>query len=270
MRRIIILLLLGVIITLNGCGTNTADNDSICVVSSEEDTDSVFQVSTINALLEGIYDGDITLQELNTKGNMGIGTYDALDGEMILIDNVFYKVRSDGTVQTPELTEKTPFAAVTFFEVDLEVLLEGSVNFSVLEENIDEELPTTNIPYAILITGNFSYVKTRAPPKQDKPYPPLAEALKDQPIFEFNDQPGTIVGFRLPEYVNGINVPGYHLHFITEDRTSGGHILEFTINDPVVNIDYSSGFEIELAGLENYGDLDLSEDKSEELEAVER
>ena len=83
--------------------------------------------------------------------------------------------------------------------------------------------------YAVMIQGEFSYVKTRSVPAQEKPYPPLAEVTKNQPTFEFTDVTGTMVGFRCPPYVTGINVPGYHLHFLTDDRTAGGHLLEFTV-----------------------------------------
>lgn len=57
---------------------------------------SLFQASTINALVEGINEGDTTVKELKKHGDFGIGTFDDLDGEMIELDGKFYQIKSDG------------------------------------------------------------------------------------------------------------------------------------------------------------------------------
>jgi acetolactate decarboxylase len=105
-------------------------------------------------------------------------------------------------------------------------ILDKAEDYGQLEQYLDKLLPTENIFYAIKIEGTFKYIKTRSVPKQNKPYPPLVEVVKNQPTFEFHNVKGTIVGFRCPSYVEGINVPGYHLHFITGDKKAGGHLLE--------------------------------------------
>ena len=132
-------------------------------------------------------------------------------------------------------------------------------------------MPTGNIFYAIKIEGTFSYIKTRSVPAQEKPYPPLVEVTQNQPIFEFNDVEGTIVGFRCPAYVAGINVPGYHLHFLTKSKDSGGHVLEFEIVEAVASIDYTSEFLMILPGDDSdFYEVDLTQDKQKELEKVEK
>jgi len=135
---------------------------------------------------------------------------------------------------------------------------------------LDALLPTENIFYAIKVDGVFDYVKARSVPKQDKPYPPLAEAIKDQSVFEFNDVGGTIVGFRCPEYVDGTNVPGYHFHFITEDRQAGGHLLECRLQNVTVQIDYTSRFYMVLPESNDFYQMDLSQDNQGEPEEVEK
>ena len=153
---------------------------------------------------------------------MGIGTFNGLDGEMIGLDGAFYQIKADGIAYLVDGSMRTPFAVVTFFESDQMVWLDKASDYKELEKYLDDLLPTPNIFYALKIEGIFEYIRTRSVPRQNKPYAPLVEVIKNQPIFEFHQVKGTMVGFCYPGYAKGINVPGYHLHFITEDRKEGG------------------------------------------------
>jgi len=236
----------------------------------QENNDVLFQTSTINALLEGIYDGEITYQELAQHGDFGIGTFNALDGEMIALDGEFHQIKADGVVYPVDSSMKTPFAVVTSFEPDRTVTLDKAVDYEQLEQYLDSLLPTKNIFYAIKITGEFEYIKTRSVPVQEKPYPKLVEVAKNQPTFEFSNVEGIMVGFRCPVYVEGINVPGYHMHFITRDRTSGGHLLECRMRDVKIEIDNTSAFYMVLPETGGFREVNLSGDKQAELEKVEK
>jgi len=190
---------------------------------------------------------------------------------MVAFDGKFYQVKADGIAYPVSDSLKTPFAAVTFFDVDHKEQLPQGMDYGHLQEFLDTILPTHNIFYAIKIEGSFSYMKTRSVPAQEKPYPPLVEVTKNQPIFEFNDVEGTVVGFRCPSYVSGVNVPGYHLHFLNQGREAGGHVLEFKITEAVVTVDYTSGFMMILPDeRSNFYQLDLTPDKEEELEKAEK
>lgn len=251
------------------------------VVCLPQGRDILFQVSTIDALLEGVYDGDITCRELKSHGDFGIGTFNGLDGEMIGLDGNFYQVRADGVAYVADDSAKVPFAAVTFFDSDKTVSLnkdmihdtvhdtDRDIDYKHLEQYLDTLLPTKNIFYAIKITGNYNYIKTRSVPRQNRPYPPLVEAVKHQPTFEFHNVKGTIAGFRCPEYVEGINVPSYHLHFITEDRKAGGHLLECQIQNAWIEIDYTSGFYMALPEGGEFYQADLTKEKQSEPNKVE-
>ena len=239
-------------------------------ISSQESKDVLFQVSTIDALLDGVYEGEVTYGELKQHGDFGIGTFSDLDGEMIALRGRFYKIKADGKIYRVDESMKAPFASVTFFESDKHVVLEQPMNYDELMQYLDSLIPTENIFYAILIEGTFKYIKTRSVPKQEKPYPPISEVVKNQPIFEFNDVKGTLVGFRAPPYVKGVNVPGYHFHFIDEERTGGGHLLECQTADIKVMIDYTHEFMMVLPAGEDFYSSDLKKDKEEELKAVER
>ncbi|WP_321428443.1 acetolactate decarboxylase [uncultured Methanolobus sp.] len=237
--------------------------------TSVTQTDTIYQFSVIDALLEGVYDGEITCAELKENGDFGLGTFDGLDGEMLELDGVIYQVKADGNVYKTNDTETSPFAAVTFFETDIQEDINTEMTGQGLASYIEELLPSKNLMYAVKITGNFSYMKTRSVAAQEKPYPRLVDVTKDQSVFEFNDTEGSIVGYWMPEYINGINVPGYHLHFITADRTAGGHILDYTINSGTIEIDSCDSFYLELPENENYLSTGLSADNEGDLEEAE-
>lgn len=237
----------------------------------EDDLDVIFQISTIDALLEGLYDGDLSFQELKEKGDLGIGTFNGLDGEMIGFDGDFYQIKIDGVAYPVEGSMKTPFSTVTFFEADDLKVISDDLDFEQLQQYLDGLLPTENVFYAFKIEGDFQHIKTRSVPRQEKPYPKLVDVVSTKSaFFEFENVTGTIVGFRCPDYVDGVNVPGYHFHFITEDRTKGGHLLECLVQNVTVGIDYSAEFFMVLPENQEFYDLDLGGDKGEELEKVEK
>lgn len=228
------------------------------------------QVSTIDALLAGAYDGQMTLGELLTHGDLGIGTFDALEGEMIVIDHQVYQARSDGTVRRMPSGTTTPFAAVVDFEADQVIDRDGQTTCSGLQARIDELVPNKNIFVAIRFDDNFQSMKVRSVPKQEKPYPPLAKAIQHQAVFEYTNVTGTVVGFRCPEFVKGVNVPGYHLHFISKDRKLGGHILNFSTVGGTLSLDSCNRFYMVLPEDGRLRTIDLSKDRSKELEKVEK
>jgi acetolactate decarboxylase len=233
--------------------------------------ETLTQVSVINALMEGVYDGVMTFETLHQYGDFGIGTFANLDGEMLGFDGNFYQVKANGIAYAVDDSMETPFACVTFFDVDQEVLLEQGMDYAQFESFLDGILPSTNIFYAIKIKGNFSYVKTRSVPAQQKPYPPLVEVTQNQPTFEFSDVEGTIVGFRSPPYSGGITVPGYHLHFLTEDQRAGGHVLEFTSEDSIAYLDYTRDLLLILPDEDSdFFEVSLDQGSQADLEKVEK
>jgi acetolactate decarboxylase len=234
-------------------------------------TNGITQVATIDALLSGVYDGHMSLQALRRYGDFGLGTFESLDGEMILLDGTFYKVRADGVVIQPPLSEETPFASVTTFVSNHQETLTGPMDMAALEAQIDAIVPQPNRFAAFIVRGNFHTVQTRSIPAQSKPYPPLAEATKSQSIFDFSQVTGTVLGFRLPAFVDGVNVPGYHIHFLTDDHTGGGHVLAFEMTDGVLNVDTIHDWMHIYFPLESdaFGTADLAQDRSQELQDVE-
>jgi len=249
------ILLIVVLVLCGGCLTNRYDR--------------ITQTSTIDALLAGAYDGQISCQKLLTYGDFGIGTFDKLDGEMTVLDGRIYQIKSDGKVYRPAGDVKTPFATVCNFKPDTQFMIK-SVDFKTVELIIDEKIPNQNQFLAVEISGKFKHIKVRSVPSQNKPYPPLAEVAKTQPVFEMNEVTGTIVGFRSPPFVKGINVSGYHFHFLSSDFARGGHVLDFELNSGDCKTDKCNEFLLILPENDSLKNIDLSKDKSEELQKVEK
>ena len=210
------------------------------------------------------------MNQAGKYGDFGIGTFNGLDGEMVFLDNIFYQIKSDGNVYKIDKSNKTPFAAITYFESDKETQLEEDYTFKEIEEYIDGILPSRNLPYAVKIKGKFKKIKVRSVPKQKKPYAKLIEIVKNQPVFELTDVEGTIVGFILPQYTSNINVPGCHFHFITEDKKKGGHVLEFSLENAVMQIDYTYDYYIILPQSDDFFKVKLEKDNKKELNEVEK
>ncbi|HEX4463321.1 MAG TPA: acetolactate decarboxylase [Solirubrobacterales bacterium] len=207
----------------------------------------LFQASTIAALLEGAYEGDLSFAELAEHGNLGLGTLDGLDGEMIAIDDRFYRADVDGNVAEVAAETKTPFAVVTAFAPSVDVQVDGSLEHDELLAELDRLIPADTVSCAIRIDGRFQLVRARSVPRQSPPYRPLTEVVAEQHVFELVDVTGTMLGFRFPDYAEGIEVSGYHLHFIGEDRRRGGHVLGSRGAGSLrVRIDPSSDLHIEL------------------------
>jgi acetolactate decarboxylase len=230
----------------------------------------IFQNSTINALLEGVYDGLMTYGELRRHGDFGLGTFNALDGEMIAVDGEFYQIKSDGSAYPVSDDQRTPFATVLFFRPSITRTLTGPLDYEHLQVLIDSLMEGPNLFYAIRLDGHFASITTRSVPRQQKPYPPLADVAKNQPVFHIENVDGTLAGFRFPDFARGLNVPGFHLHFLSADRKAGGHVLDLTIARGELAIDASARFHLELPTDPTFLHADLAQDHSADLDKAER
>jgi len=230
---------------------------------------TLFQISSINALVEGIYQGEISVDQLKEHGDFGLGTFDSLDGEMVALDGHFFQVTADGKVREVPGEALTPFAVVTFFQPGNHIDFLRCDNFAGLQDKIDEIRHSDNTFYAIRVDGHFDFVRTRAMHRTAEGVP-LVEAAANQPEFEFFDIAGSVVGFWSPSYVSALNVPGYHLHFISEDRSAGGHVLELSGSDLKLRIEEETALRLALPENEAFLRADLTRDVTEDLDKAER
>jgi acetolactate decarboxylase len=203
-----------------------------------------FQISTLGALNSGVYEGATTLAQLKQHGDFGLGTFEGLDGEMVVLNGNIYQIKADGVAYSVTDEVKTPFSVVASFQKEQSLRLTGQMSYENLQQAIDQQLPTQNLPYAICIQGVFPNLKVRSVPKQTLPFPPLSKV--QQSIFELRNARGTLVGFRLPQYFNNVNAAGYHFHFITSDRKTGGHLLDGEFRNPIIDIEVLQEWQIRL------------------------
>ena len=205
----------------------------------------VFISAPLAALVEGIYRADTPIGLVRQKGDLGIGTFNDLDGEMVLLDGQVYCLRPEGDAEIIPDEVMTPFALATHFEGDTQERFDGPMAEGAFEQAVLDLIPSPNLMYAIRIDGHFDYVRGRSVPKQSN-YLPLAEIARLQTVFEFTGVAGTIVGFYTPRFLAGVHMPGLHLHFITADRTKGGHLLGAAPNGITIGLQHAPSIELGL------------------------
>jgi acetolactate decarboxylase len=253
LRRVVLLLVaLDLVASVAiGCGSSATATPSNA-------GDVLFQYSSLQTLMAGVYDGELTAGELRQHGDFGLGTFNKLDGEMVVLDGTVYQVKTDGVAYRVADSQKIPFAEVTEFGADQTIEVDRTLDCTGLQSYLDAKLPSLNVPYAIKIDGSFAQLQTRSVPAQTRPYPPLADVVKKQTTFDFTDVSGTMVGFRLPSYMAGVGAAGYHLHFLTTDRKAGGHVLSCQVQKVTAEIDLTGDMNLVLPSDPDFYHVDLS------------
>ena len=238
-------------------------------VGPSEGQGRITQVSVINALMIGRYDGVMPMGELLQLGDFGIGTLDHLDGEMLVLDGHAYQVRGDGKVLDVGPDRSTPFAVMARFKEDGKVSCQKVSSLSDLEARLDSGLKRRNNFLAVRAEGRFSSITLRSVKRQEPPYRPLGEVAKTQSVWTYENVSGTLVGFRCPAWVKGLNVPGYHWHFLSDDRKVGGHVLDCRTDEARVKYHIGTDWQIKLDDSDAFNEENLGVDLSRDLHRVE-
>ena len=241
----------------------------LAFTTSAQDNSRLFTYSTLDALLAGVYDGDLTVSQLRAKGDFGIGTFNHLDGEMIMVDGVCYHAKSDGSVEIAKPQDKTPLAYVTRFHHAIAIKSERVLSLAELEAWLDQHVADKNLFHAIRVDGQFSAVTVRAVSPQKPPYRPLSEIVGTQVVNEYTDVRGVLIGIRSPAFSRGISVPGYHWHFISQDRKHGGHVLRLAGNGLEAQVDEIAGLDLQLPRNSGFAAADQGKDRTAEVKQVE-
>lgn len=235
-------------------------------------TDTIYQVSLLQGLTLGDYYGSVTLDELKQHGDTGIGTFDRLNGELILLDGQVYRAAGDGSVEAALADETTPFAVVTFLDGDASNDLRDIPDFEALLDNLNQMVAARGINrfYMIRIDGIFRKVNVRSVHAQMPPYKPLAKVLEyDQTFFDYENIEGSLVGLYCPPYMGSLNAVGWHMHFLSADKTKGGHVLNVNIADAKLIWDDVNAFQLQLPRSGVFSGFDLTVDQSEDIRKVE-
>lgn len=223
-----------------------------------------------SAFIGGLYDAHISYGQIKPYGNFGLGAPDQLDGEIVIFNNKFYQTQSSGKTFEIRYTEKTPFVIINQFKSDQSIKKTGPLTKDQLFQLLDSVLTKKNGIYAVHVRAKFAFVKTRAfPIITEKPYQPMAQLLSLQKFFNYENVEGDLIGYRLPAYMEGPNITGYHFHFLSDDKTKGGHLIDVILNNMTIEIDELDGFSIFPPSTEAFQKFDLEKDRRNEVKAVE-
>ncbi|MGH8951316.1 MAG: acetolactate decarboxylase [Acidimicrobiia bacterium] len=233
----------------------------------ELDRHSLFQVSTSNALVQGVFRGAVTVGDLKRNGDFGLGTFEGLDGELVMLDGDCYRATGGGVVTSPPDDASVPFAVVTHFHPDTS-LTTSPGSLPDLTAAVDAARPSENLFVGIRVEGRFERLALRAACAAE-PGESLVEATAHQSEFTIGDEVGTLVGFWAPLYARAVNVPGYHFHFISEDRAFGGHLLGMEAGSLEVGIHIESELVVAIPETEEFLTADLSGDHQAALHRAE-
>ena len=188
----------------------------------------MYQVSTLQALMLGYSRAVIPVSELLNHGNIGLGTFKDVDGEMIVLDGSCYRA------------------------------MENIEELKMALNNIIDSHFGLNSMHMARIDGEFDIVDARSESGYESVHVDLKTILgKTQKAFKFEKIKGTLVCVYFPDYMDGINAFGWHLHFISDDRAHG-------------QISKINSIEIKLPEGPMFDTYSLKQASEEEIKAVEQ
>ena len=237
------------------------------------DRETIQQVALLQSLAQGYLGGTVTVKQLRSVGDIGIGTFKGLNGEMIMPDGTVYQALGDGRVVVADDKDMVPFSNVTFFDKDITVDLRYVADKEDLEKRLNKvvEAQGANSFYVVKLHTTFPSILFRSEYGSQEPYPTLVEALKGkQTEFTHKNIKGTLVGLCCPNYMGGLNTPGWHFHFISDDRKHGGHILEVAVKKGEAQLDKTDKFAMLLPADEKFQSLNLAKDMKEDIRKAEQ
>lgn len=241
-------------------------------ILKEQNADVMYQVSLLQSLAYGDYCGSVTVKELKQHGDAGIGTFNKLNGELIMLDGIAYRAAGDGSVEIVSDEETIPFSIVTYMDADETRVFKDIPDYDALCGILDQIAKDRGVNrfYMIRVDGMFREVNVRSVYAQERPYKRLAEVMEhDQTFYNYENIEGTLVGVYCPPYMSSLNAVGWHLHFISRDKTKGGHVLGLHIADAVLTWDDTDGFQMQLPQNADFNRFDLTVDQSEDIKKVE-
>ncbi|MEB3200002.1 MAG: acetolactate decarboxylase [Synechococcaceae cyanobacterium] len=232
------------------------------------DHHTLYQVSTAGALVEGVYQGCVRVADLLRHGDFGLGTFDGLDGEGILLEGRCWQACSDGRVVPAPAQALTPFWVVTRFRADQQHQLAAVDSWGALTAGLDRFRPSDNTFMAIRIRGLFRRIRVRVACRTASGVD-LVTATSHQVEFNLEHIRGTLVGFWTPTFARTINVPGYHLHLLSDDRAHAGHVLELEADSLAVELHTEDRLQLALPDTPAFLAADLSGDPGAALARAE-
>ena len=247
-------------------------NTASAAPAHTKDRETIYQIALPQSLAMGYFDGSISVKDLKKHGDTGIGTFEGLNGEMIVLDGVVYRANQDCEINIMDDKETVPFSNVTFFDKDISVKLADVPDKAALEKILNETVDKKgrNSFYMVKISGDFNEILVRSEKGTTEPYPTLVEALKTQKEITPQNISGTIVGLYCPDFMSSLNSTGWHFHFISADKKIGGHVLELNLKSGEAQLDKTDGFKLDLPKKKNFHALNFKQDMKEDIRKAEQ
>ncbi len=247
-------------------------NTATAAPAHTKDRETIYQIALLQSLAMGYFDGSISVKDLKKHGDTGIGTFEGLNGEMIVLDGVVYRANQDCEINIMDDKETVPFSNVTFFDKEISVKLADVKDKAALEKILNETLDKKgrNSFYMVKISGDFNEILVRSEKGTTEPYPTLVEALKTQKEITPQNISGTIVGLYCPDFMSSLNSTGWHFHFISADKKIGGHVLELNLKSGEAQLDKTDGFKLDLPKKKNFHALNFKQDMKEDIRKAEQ
>ncbi|KAK5061540.1 hypothetical protein LTR84_008084 [Exophiala bonariae] len=226
------------------------------------DENHIYQYSLVNALMAGVVDSGLSVQDLLSKGNQGIGTFAHMRGELLMLDGEVHQLLAEGKTRVADESDQIPYAVVTQFvaQETIEVQLKSKDSIEKVLDGFNKH--SANVFMTYRFQGNFRTLKCRTVKGQEYDGQPLSEVGKNQHVQDYENIEGTIVGFRSPEIWQGFFVAGEHMHFLSADKTVGGHILELGDAKGTIGVATSTNVHIELPSSQKFNETKLALDNT--------
>ena len=231
----------------------------------------VYQTGTINSLIQAVYEGDTSIKDLKEHGDFGLGTFDLIDGELIACDGHFYRADKDGNLEEVNDSVSTPFAMVNTFKPDIHFKIDQKMTFDELETFISDTLSFTNSIYSIKINADFESISMRSEECQLRPFRSMDITMPYlQNTFQAENIKGVLVGYWFPKYLEQVNVPGFHFHFISDDKKFGGHVFNFKMNSADCFVEKQSSLHLDLIKTKAFDEANLYNDDLDKINSLEK
>lgn len=229
----------------------------------------MYQTGTINSLLDAVYQGDTSIAELKMHGDFGLGTFDLVDGELIVCDNQYYRADVNGKLSVVKDNIKSPFAVVNQFTPDITLDIDNH-DFESLGKLLTKQFVSNNLIYAIKVTGHFKTIHLRSETCQTRPFKKLSESLpKLQHAYAEEEILGIMVGVWFPDYLREVNIPGFHFHFIDSARKTGGHVFDFELTHGTADIQNLKSLHLDLIDNDDFFHANLNPKTDEDMNRIE-
>lgn len=227
-------------------GASSESGPATAAAATTAATTTIWQLAPAELLIKGGYDGILSVAEVQRHGDLGLAGADRLDGEMVLVDGQFYQFLASGQVVQPPSTMRLPFAEVTAWTGGRPVPVPPGLMYNDSSMPAIDSLLDLNAFYAVRMEGTWDTLVVRTFRQQSKPYFPLDSAVHHQAVDTLVNARGVMVGFRQPFYAKPMSLPNYHLHFVTADRTRGGHVLGFRARDANAQVSERAEFTVHM------------------------